>query len=233
MIKTIFFDADDTLWHNEKYFRESESEFYKLLANEFPAKELERLLFETEVANLPLYGYGVKGFVMSMLETYTKLTTKSGDRVLADVKRILQIGRDQLEKPVVLLDGVREVIQELSTEYQLILATKGDLIDQERKLRLSGLECYFSHVQIMSDKQECDYETIFKKLNLQPQEILMVGNSLKSDILPMLNLGAWGVYIPYYTTWEHEKIDYTFDSDKFRQLESISTIPQLLVDLSF
>jgi putative hydrolase of the HAD superfamily len=203
-IKVIGFDADDTLWVNETYFREAEEEVGRLLSHYETPNKIDQELFIMEMNNLPTYGYGVKGFVLSMIELAIEL---SDGRVSNDIiGKILDIGKNMINKPIELLDGVEDVLKTLSKDYRLILATKGDLLDQERKLEKSGLLDYFHHIEVLSEKQEANYEKLLKHLDIQPSEFLMVGNSLKSDILPLVNIGAEAIHVPFHTTWQHEKV---------------------------
>ena len=203
-IKVIGFDADDTLWVNETYFREAELEFAKLLSKYETANKIDQELFKKEIGNLPLYGYGVKAFVLSMVECALELSNHGVSS--KTVEAILNIGKDMLNKPVELLDGVEAVLQKLSKNYRLILATKGDLLDQERKLEKSGLSNYFHHIEVLSDKKEPNYSKLLKHLDIKPSEFLMIGNSLKSDVLPLVNIGAHAIHVPFHTTWVHEQV---------------------------
>ncbi len=222
-IKILGFDADDTLWMNETYYRDTEKEFVKLLSRYAAPRDIMTHLYEMEIRNLPLYGYGAKGFMLSMMETALEI---SGKNVPADViEKIIALGKSLLNKPVVLLDGAREVLQQLKGHFPMILATKGDLLDQERKLKKSGLHTCFHHIEVMSDKKEENYRRLLKRLGVKPEEFMMVGNSLKSDVLPLLKLGAWGVHVPYHTTWVHEET--TEDPkqwEKFYALEKLSDL---------
>ena len=200
-IKVIAFDADDTLWVNEPYFRESELEFCNLLKNGMGIDEVTEELFATEIGNIPLYGYGTKAFVLSMIETGLKIS--KGKINAKTIEAILQIGKNQINKPIELIDGVVEVLENLQNKYRLIVATKGDLLDQERKLKKSGLLKYFHHIEVMSDKKEEDYQKLIQHLDIRPEQFLMIGNSLKSDILPVVNLGGEAIHVPFHTTWEH------------------------------
>ena len=203
-IKVIGFDADDTLWVNETYFREAEMEFAKLLSNYETPNKIDQELFRVEIDNLPLYGYGVKAFVLSMVECALDLSNYNVSSKTIDA--ILNIGKDMLEKPVDLLEGVEDVLKILSKKYRIILATKGDLLDQERKLKKSGLTDYFHHIEILSDKKDDNYSKLLNHLDIKPEEFLMVGNSLKSDVLPLINLNAHAIHIPFHTTWAHEEV---------------------------
>jgi putative hydrolase of the HAD superfamily len=203
-IKVIAFDADDTLWVNEPYFQEIEKKFCVLLEDYLPQHTTARELLKTEIENLALYGYGIKGFMLSMIETAMSVSQHTIS--LDVIEKIIGYGKDLLARPIELLDGVDEVLQELKGRYRLVVATKGDLLDQERKLKNSGIEHFFHHIEIMSDKKESDYQKLIRHLDVQPEEFLMIGNSLKSDILPVLNLGGHGFHIPYHTTWAQEHI---------------------------
>ncbi|EGV42046.1 HAD family hydrolase [Bizionia argentinensis JUB59] len=204
-IKVIGFDADDTLWVNETYFREAEVAFGNLLVPYETLNKIDQELFKTHIKNLPIYGYGVKGFVLSMVETAIELS--NNDVNAKTMQAILDIGKDMLEKPIELLNGVEEVLKELSKKYRLILATKGDLLDQERKLKKSGLLDYFHHIEVLSDKKESNYSRLLNHLDIKPSEFLMIGNSLRSDILPLVNLKAHAIHVPFHTTWIHEQVN--------------------------
>ncbi|HRP89915.1 MAG TPA: HAD family hydrolase [Edaphocola sp.] len=221
-IKVIAFDADDTLWVNEPYFQEAEKQFCSLLSNHLSQEEISKELFQTEMKNLPLYGYGAKGFLLCMIETANRI---SKDKVAPNIiSEIIEIGQDLLQKPIELLDGVPETLENLKDDFQLIVATKGDLLDQERKLKNSGIEHYFHHIEIMSEKKTADYKKLLYHLNCLPENFLMLGNSVKSDILPILELGAHAGHIPYHVTWTHEQQEQTIKSERFVQLQSIDEI---------
>ena len=226
----IAFDADDTLWDNEIFFRQSEQEFCKLI-NKFSPKlkeeEIMPILFDTEVGNLSIYGFGVKSFVLSAIETAGKLL--KNDVPYHIIKRLTEIGREQLMQPVSLLTEVETTLAKLKSEgkYRLIIVTKGDLLDQENKIKRSGLAKYFDHTIVMSDKQDNDYIKIIADLKCKPQNLIMVGNSFKSDILPVVKLGGYGIYIPYHTTWAHEVVD-TIKHERIVEIEKISEIKQAL-----
>src|ERR1700712_2973273 len=226
-IKVIAFDADDTLWINEPYFQETEKKFCALLEDFLPHHSISQELFKTEIENLSLYGYGVKGFILSMIETALKVSNNKLN--VSIIEKITQYGKELLSGPVEILDGVEEVLQSLSGKYKLVVATKGDLLDQERKLKKSGINHYFHHTEIMSDKQEADYLKLIKHLDIQAEEFLMIGNSLKSDILPVLAIGGHGIHVPYHTTWAHEQVNHHIDHPSFKQVLNISEIlPPLL-----
>lgn len=227
-ITVIAFDADDTLWVNEPYFRETEEQFAGLLEDFMPHHSVLTELYKTEIANLPLYGYGIKGFVLSMIETVLRITDGKIDPIV--ISKAIALGQEMLNKPVELLDGVEDVLKALHGKYRLVVATKGDLLDQQRKLTKSGLDHYFHHIEIMSDKQEKDYQKLIKHLDCKPEAFLMLGNSLKSDVLPVLNIGGHAVHIPFHTTWVHEHIDHTIEHENFYQMESLSEILPKLIE---
>jgi putative hydrolase of the HAD superfamily len=203
-IKVIAFDADDTLWVNETYFRDAEHQFAKLLAKYETENKIDQELFRTEIKNLSYYGYGIKGFILSMIECALDLSNYQINQ--KTIEAILNIGKEMLEQPIELLDGVEDVLKSLHGKFKLIVATKGDLLDQERKLEKSNLLKYFHHIEVMSDKKEKDYKKLIKHLDIQPSEFLMIGNSLKSDVLPLITIGASAIHVPFHTTWAHEEI---------------------------
>jgi len=221
-VKIIAFDADDTLWINEPYFQQTEKRFCQLLEDYLPQHTTIRELLQTEIRNLPLYGYGIKGFMLSMIETALAVSQKT-IRVEV-IEEIIRCGKDLLVRPIELLEGVQGVLDQLKHQYRLVVATKGDLLDQERKLKNSGIEHYFHHIEIMSDKKEQDYLKLIKHLDIQPREFLMIGNSLKSDILPVLNIGGYACHVPYHTTWAHEHIDHSVDHPNFKELHHIKEV---------
>lgn len=201
----IGFDADDTLWHNENIFEKTHERYRALLAQYHDAATVERTLFATEMRNLELYGYGVKGFTLSAIETAIQLTA---GKIRADeIQQLIELGRDMLEHPVELLEGVAETLQALAPHHRLLVITKGDLRDQERKLAKSQLAVHFRYVEIVSEKNERTYAEIFRRHGIAVERFLMVGNSLKSDILPVLALGGAGAYVPYRLTWAAERVE--------------------------
>lgn len=220
--KIIGFDADDTLWVNEPYFRDVEAEYCKLFAGFHSPDTVSAALYATEMQNIELYGYGVKAFTLSLLETAYALNS-SLDAAVA--KQIILLGKSLLAKPVILLDGVQEVLEHLAAKYTLVIATKGDLFDQQRKLAKSGLAPYFHYVEVMSEKKEDDYRALLRRLNVKPADFLMVGNSLKSDILPVTAIGGRAVYVPYHTTWQHELVEDTGSSNLYKTLSSLLEFP--------
>jgi putative hydrolase of the HAD superfamily len=221
-IKTIAFDADDTLWINEVFFRQAEAKFCKLFSQYETENKILQEVITTEIKNLAIYGYGVKGFVLSMLECALEVTNYQIDA--KKMEEILDIGKDMLTKPVELLPDVENVLKSLSNDYRLLLITKGDLLDQEHKLEKSNLTKYFHHVEVVSEKKEKNYKDLLDHLEVPVSEFLMVGNSLKSDVLPLLDIGAMAIHIPFHTTWEHEKVD-CVKGYHYETLETISEIP--------
>jgi putative hydrolase of the HAD superfamily len=223
-IKVIGFDADDTLWVNETFFREAELEFARFLGAYETANKIDQELFKKEMDNLGLYGYGVKAFVLSMVESAIEISNGSvSNKTLSS---ILNIGKTMLNQPVELLDGVEDVLKTLSKKYRLILATKGDLLDQERKLEKSGLTDYFHHIEVLSDKKEANYSKLLNHLDINPSEFLMIGNSLKSDILPLVNIKAHAIHVPFHTTWVHEQV--TEEETNGKAYKTVSSLRDIL-----
>ena len=225
-IKVIGFDADDTLWVNETYFRDAETEFAKLLSQFETPNKIDQELFKMEMKNLPVYGYGVKGFVLSMVEMAIELSNGTVSNKV--ISKILEIGKDMINKDVELLDGVEEVLKKLSTKYKLIVATKGDLLDQERKLEKSGLLDYFHHIEVLSDKKDENYKNLLDHLEIDVKNFLMIGNSLKSDVLPLINIGAQAIHIPFHTTWAHEMVKEEDANGSYKTVATIKEILQLI-----
>jgi putative hydrolase of the HAD superfamily len=224
--KTIAFDADDTLWHNEPYFDEAQAKFCELFQDFASKQEILQLILNHQVKNLPLYGFGIKAFTLSMIEAALELTNHQINGTA--IEKIITIGKDLLQKPVELLPNVTEVLEELKGKYKLVVATKGDLKDQHRKLHDSGLGAYFHHIEVMSDKMDLDYNKMLHRLECKPQDFIMIGNSLKSDVLPVLNIGGTGIHIPYHTTWEYEKIDFEIQHDNFKSITNLNELFDIL-----
>ncbi|WP_428047999.1 HAD family hydrolase [Candidatus Proelusimicrobium excrementi] len=225
-IKIVAFDADDTLWPNEDLFREAEELFCRLMQPYTDKDKAKEALFSTEINNLPLYGYGIKAFMLSMIETALKLSGGKMDSAVTE--QIISTGRAMLNQPVKLLPGALPVFKTLSAKYKLVVATKGDLLDQERKLNKSGLTKYLHHIEIMSEKNIRGYKTLMRRLGVMPQEFLMVGNSLKSDIMPVVKLGARAVWIPYSLTWQHENLATDKLSNGFIKMDKIADLLKIL-----
>ncbi len=226
-LKVIAFDADDTLFVNEPYFQETEQKFCALMSSYLSHHSLSQELFKTEIDNLDLYGYGIKGYILSMIEAAMKISNNTLS--IEVIGEIIELGKALLQRPIELLDGVEETLKALQGKYKLIVATKGDLKDQQRKLHDSGLGPYFHHIEVMADKQELNYEKLLKRLEIEPKEFFMIGNSLKSDVLPVLGIGGYAVHIPFHTTWEHEIISHTVNHPNFRTLEKISDVLEILL----
>ena len=225
-IKVIAFDADDTLWENEIYFRDAEKKFSKLLTcYESEAKVLSELLHK-EINNLSIYGYGVKSFMLSMIECALELSNSklNGETI----SEILNIGKEMLGKKIVLIKDIEEVLKLLSKKYKLIVATKGDLLDQEKKLQNSGILKYFHHIEIMSEKKEDNYKKLLQHLNISPKHFLMIGNSLKSDVLPILKIGGQAIHIPFHTTWQFEEVDKNSINEKYLTIKKLKDLLAIL-----
>ena len=226
-IKVIAFDADDTLFVNEPYFQETEEKFCALMQDYLSHQGLSQELFRVEIQNLSLYGYGIKGYILSMIEAAMKISNKT---ISVDViEKIIEYGKELLQKPIELLDGVEETLEALHGKYKLVVATKGDLLDQRRKLHNSGLGHYFHHIEVMSDKQEKDYHDLLNRLEIKPQEFFMIGNSLKSDVLPVLGIGGHAVHIPFHPPWAHEKIAHKVEHKNFKALDKITEVLPILL----
>ncbi|MDB6094314.1 MAG: haloacid dehalogenase [Verrucomicrobia bacterium] len=225
--RVIGFDADDTLWHNETIFENVHERYRALLSSYHGAAIVDRTLFATEIRNLELYGYGVKGFTLSAIETAIELT--QGKIGADEIRTLIELGREMLDHPVVLLDGVVDTLELLARSHRLLVITKGDLRDQERKLAKSGLGALFQHVEILSEKDQASYASILRRHDIKPAEFLMVGNSLKSDILPVLALGGGGVHVPYHLTWGHERTTEQPNAPgRFFEIGNLRELPGLL-----
>jgi putative hydrolase of the HAD superfamily len=221
-IKVIGFDADDTLWVNEPYYREAEAEFVSLVGAYGVEDDIVAELFKTEIANLELYGFGIKAFMLSLIECAIRLTD---GKVRADtVAEIIAIGKGMLQRPIELLEDVKAVLEQLAPHYRLIVATKGDLLDQERKMRRSSVSAFFHHIEIMSDKQEANYVQLLQHLDIEPGQFLMIGNSMKSDVIPPLNLGSRAIHVPYHTTWAHEEVEEDPVSERFTRVGRLAEV---------
>jgi putative hydrolase of the HAD superfamily len=231
MIDLLAFDADDTLWHNETLFRETQAEYRALLSRYHDEDWIEERLYETEVRNLGHFGYGVKSFMLSMVETAVELT--EGRISGAEVQRILELGRAMLSAPIALLEGVPETLEALARSREMMLITKGDLLDQESKLERSGLRDYFRRVEVVSRKDSITYERILGRHGVRPERFVMVGDSLRSDVLPVLGMGGWAVHVPYPTPWKHELVEEEPDPLRYVKLERIAELPESLERLGY
>ncbi len=224
---TIGFDADDTLWHNESIFERAHERFRALLARHHDAATVDRTLFAAEMRNLALYGYGAKGFTLSAIETAIDLT--DGTISAGEIRQLIVLGREMLAHPVELLEGVTETLAALAVSHRLLVITKGDLHHQERKLARSGVAAHFRHVEIVSEKDEGTYAALFRRHGIEPRRFLMVGNSLKSDILPVLALGGAGVHVPYHITWAAEQVEHApAVGENFFQIKTLHELPAVV-----
>jgi len=226
-LKLIAFDADDTLWVNEPNYINVEKKVHAILDAHIDAETISRHFYHTQIENLKEFGYGAKGFMLSMIETAIELT--NGEVSGREIQQIIDTCKELLHYPIQTLDGVRETLEALHGRYELMILTKGDLFDQESKIARSGLGHFFDHVEIVSEKNEAAYRRILRRYGRQPDEFLMIGNSLKSDILPVVHIGAQAVYVPYEITWGHEMVSEELLRDKhFLQLASLREFPALL-----
>lgn len=222
-LKVIAFDADDTLWINETYFRDSELQLAQILKEYGDEEFIIKELFETEMQNISYYGFGIKGFTISMVETAIRV---SDSKLNADkIQQIINLSKDMVEKPVDLLDGVKETLEWFRKQnYKMVVATKGDLLDQQRKLKKSNLEQCFHHIEVMTDKKEEDYRSLLNHLDIEAKDFLMIGNSLKSDVIPVLELGGNAIHIPFHTTWAHEVVE----NYSHPQLKTLNNVKDLI-----
>ena len=225
-IKVIAFDADDTLWVNETFYRDAEVQFCELVKEFMPTDESFKILFDTEMRNLPAYGYGIKPFTLSLIEAAIEVS--KGKVPVSTIEKLIALGKQMLEKPVELLPGIEETLKSLAKTYRLVMVTKGDLLDQERKLEKSGLASYFHHIEIVSDKTPKQYLKLVQHLDIEPPEFLMVGNSPKSDILPVLEIGAHAFHVPFHTTWVHENVEHDRNHPQFKSFEHVQDILEFL-----
>ena len=228
-LTTVGFDADDTLWHNERFFRLTQDRFEQLLADYADRAHLHQRLLAAERRNIAHYGFGIKGFTLSMIETALDVTE---NRVPAAVIReLIEAGQEMLRHPIDLLPHARETVQAAAQNHKVLLITKGDLLDQERKLAQSGLGDLFDGVEIVSDKTPATYQALLQRHGVGATQAMMVGNSMKSDVRPMVALGGWGVFVPHGLTWELEHAEPPTNTTRFRDLPSLAGIPQLLHEI--
>lgn len=225
-ITTIAFDGDDTLWHNERLFSLTQDRFRALLQDYVSDMDIDARLQAAEVRNLAIFGYGIKGFILSMIETAIDMTDGRVDP--REIQTIINHGKEMLAHPVELMDGVREGIEPLRDRYRLMVITKGDLFDQESKLARSGLADLFWKIEIVSEKDEATYRRILRAHDINPGEFLMVGNSVRSDILPVLAVGGRAVHVPYHLTWVHERAELSREASGVWTIESLLELPALL-----
>jgi putative hydrolase of the HAD superfamily len=230
MFDLIAFDADDTLWHNEPLYAEAEDKLAELLSTYADHDTIMQRLFETEMENLAYYGYGIKSFTLSMIETAIKLS--GGTIQGVDIEKIINLARTMLANQTQVLAHVEKTVSTLSQAYPLMIITKGDLLDQEVKLARANIGSYFEHVEIVSHKNQGTYADLLARYKIDPHRFLMVGNSLKSDVLPVVELGGHGVYIPYHVTWAHEVVEEHPDNHNgYHELEHIGQLPTLIEKL--
>jgi len=223
----IAFDADDTLWHNERLYVEAQTQFREIMSRYHDADWVNERLYQTESRNMEHFGYGIKAFALSMIETSIELT--QGSITGGEIQKIVEIAKNMLSTEVQLLEGVSETIPQLAAKYPLMLITKGDLLDQERKISQSGLKQYFQKIEIVSEKSLTIYDQVLQRNLITHNRFIMVGNSLRSDVLPILELGGSAVYIPYETTWLHEVSDAPAENQRgFYSLEKFSQLPELI-----
>ncbi len=227
MIEIIGLDADDTLWHNEFLYYRAKQTFTKILADYGEPPEIKTWLDKTEVRNIEYYGYGIKSFALSMIEAATDIS--KGQVTGAELGEIIAIGKKMLKAPVELVEGAEETLKQLSAQYELMLITKGDLFEQERKIDHSGISNYFRYLEVLGEKSEASYRKILGQYNLDPARFMMVGNSLRSDILPVIRIGGQAVYIPNEHTWFHENASQEEIGEiNFGELERLSQLPDYL-----
>ena len=227
MFDVIAFDADDTLWHNEPYYAKVESRFAELLSPYARAKVVSQKLLETEEANLPSYGYGIKSFTLSMIETAIELSQGEVSGIV--VKEIISYAREMLAAQIHLVEGAEETVAQLARSHRLMLITKGDLLDQQSKLARSAIGHHFQHVEVVSDKREETYQGVLDRHGIAPERLVMVGNSLRSDILPVLAIGGYAVHIPYPITWAHERAGKpSWSHARLQKLDSLARLPALI-----
>ncbi len=223
----IAFDADDTLWHNERLYADAQARFRKLLEHYHRPEWIDERLYRAEIGNLRHFGYGIKAFALSMIETAVELT--EGRITGKDIQTIIDTAREMLEADVELLDHVTETLERLAGRYPLMVVTKGDLVDQETKLERSGLGPRFRHIEIVSDKTPASYESLLKRNGIKARRFLMVGNSLRSDVLPVLEIGGNAVHVPYAMTWAHEVVDAPpAGTARFHAIEHLGLLTGLL-----
>ncbi|MCD7060107.1 HAD family hydrolase [Pelagibacterium xiamenense] len=228
-LTTIGFDADDTLWENEHFFRLTQQHFTELLADHADPEHLAERLLAAEKANLAHYGFGIKGFTLSMIETAIEVT--DGQVPAELIGRILDAGREMLSHPIETLPHVHDTLEALTGRFILVLITKGDLFDQERKLAQSGLGEFFNAVEIVSDKSPTTYATTFARHGDGPEKAMMVGNSLRSDVLPAIEAGGWGTYVPHTLTWDYERADEPAATPRFAKIDSLAELKPLIDNL--
>ncbi len=230
-IRMVGFDADDTLWKSEDYYREAEAEFRRIVGEHVDLEDVGACLYAVEKRNLALFGYGVKGMTLSMVEAAIDIT--EGRIPASDIHRIVSLAKDLLRHPVELLPGIADAVEAVASRHDIVLITKGDLFHQEAKVRESGLSRWFQRIEIVSEKDPPTYARLLQEFGVAPSEFVMIGNSLRSDIAPLLELGAWGVHIPYHVTWAHEtEADVDDAHPRLRLAKQASELPALVDAIS-
>lgn len=231
MFDLIAFDADDTLWVNEPLYKMGRERFNTLMSKYGPLEDLEELADRLEIDNLKYYGYGAVSFVMSLIESAIQWT--EGRVSAMDIQGLIDLSKEMIEADLPLLDGVEGTVASLAADYALMLITKGDLLHQHMKVERSGLAPYFDHVEVVSEKSPEAYLAILARLGVDPGRFLMVGNSMRSDILPVVEIGAWAIYVPNETTWAHEAVEpEAMPEERFFELGSVAEIIELIEDLA-
>jgi putative hydrolase of the HAD superfamily len=229
VLTTICFDADDTLWHNERFFRLTQDRFEELLADYAEPDHLAERLLAAERRNIGQYGFGIKGFTLSMIETALEVTDRRVPGAV--IAELIAAGQEMLGHPIELLAGVRETVEGLAGDFTLLMITKGDLLDQERKLAQSGLGEFFDGVEIVSDKSAPVYGEIFGRRGVAPGAALMAGNSLKSDVNPVIDAGGWGVHVPHGLTWALEAAEAPEGHARYRRIDQLDGLPKIVWDI--
>ncbi|RUL64204.1 HAD family hydrolase [Dyella dinghuensis] len=234
MLKLVGFDGDDTLWHSEGYYREASTQFTAIVGHYVDVGDahVQAGMLATERRNLKLFGYGAKGMTLSMVETAIAIT--DGRISAADIHRLIEVGKGVLQHPVELLPGVREAVATVAEQHAVVLITKGDLFHQEKKVAQSGMADLFRRIEIVSEKDAGTYRRVLAEFALEPAQFAMVGNSLRSDIEPVVRLGGWGVHMPYHVTWEHEMENGLGEADAPRMLtiDGPAAIPSAIAQLA-
>lgn len=230
-IGMVGFDADDTLWRSQDFFEDAQARFEAILGNYLDLEDMSARLYEVESRNIAVFGYGVKGMTLSMIEAAVQLT--EGRISSHDIHRMVEIGKELLRHPVELLPGICEAVEAIAEHHPLVLITKGDLFHQEAKVRDSGLAKYFPRIEIVSEKDPPTYQRLFAEFDIEPARFVMVGNSLRSDIAPILALGGWGVHMPYHVTWAHERLaPLAENTHRMRSVSEPAELPQTIAEIA-
>ena len=232
-LRMVGFDADDTLWRSQDYFDQAQTDFEGIVGAyvDLHDSRLHERLYEIEKNNISVFGYGVKGMTLSMIEAAVEIT---GQRIsAADLHRIVELGKDLLRHPVEILPGIPEAVAEIAAEFEVVLITKGDLFHQEAKVRDCGMADLFRRIEIVSEKDIDTYKRLLREFELPASQFVMIGNSLRSDIAPVLSLGGWGIHVPYHTTWAHEnEAEIAADAPRLRRVEHASALPETVRELA-